>query len=76
MGRNKVREPRGSMLILDRGFDLIAPANHDYFYQTNVHDVKDVLDDGEVKIENKTVHLNDYDDVWGRLRNMHIAEVH
>jgi hypothetical protein len=28
----KPREPRGTMLILDRGFDLIAPVVHDFFY--------------------------------------------
>ena len=33
-GKNpvKVREPRGTLLILDRGFDLISPAIHDFSY--------------------------------------------
>jgi hypothetical protein len=28
----KAREPRGTLLILDRSFDLVAPIQHDYFY--------------------------------------------
>lgn len=59
MGTSKIREPRGSMLILDRGFDLIAPISHDYFYQSNVYEFKDIGDDGETKVDNKTVYLND-----------------
>lgn len=56
----KVREPRGTILILDRGFDLIAPVIHDYFYESIVYEYKDVGDEGEVTIENsKTAFLND-----------------
>ena len=56
----KIREPRGTILILDRGFDLISPVIHDYFYQSIVYEFKDVGDEGEVTIgENKTALLND-----------------
>ena len=34
----KIREPRGTILILDRGFDPIAPVVHDYFYESIVYD--------------------------------------
>jgi len=64
------------MIILDRGFDMIAPINHDYNYQSNVYDFRKVTDDGETKIDNKSVYLNDSDDLWTRFRNKHIAEVH
>lgn len=48
------------MLILDRGFDLISPVIHDYFYQSLVYEFKDVGDEGEVTInENKMIVLND-----------------
>ena len=55
-----MKKTRGSLLILDRTFDLISPVVHDFFYQTNVVDIKDGVDaDGAVKVENKIVHLND-----------------
>ena len=57
----KCREPRGSLLILDRSFDLLGPVCHDYYYQSNVADFKDGLgDDGKFKLDhNKVVYLND-----------------
>ena len=55
-----MKEPRGSLLIVDRTFDLISPVVHDFFYQTNVVDIKDgVAADGLVKVDNKPVYLND-----------------
>lgn len=74
----KVREPRGTILLLDRGFDLIAPVIHDYFYESIVYEYKDVGDEGEVQVgaENKTAFLNDQDELWVRFRSKHIAEVH
>ena len=75
--KTKVREPRGYLLILDRSFDLIAPIAHDYYYQTNVSEYKDGFkgDDGEFKLDSKTIHLNDQDDLWIRFRNTHCIEV-
>ena len=65
------------MLILDRSFDLIAPVVHDYFYQTNVSEYKEGFkgDDGEFKLEAKTIFLNDQDELWVRFRNTHCIEV-
>jgi len=59
--KSKIRDPRGNLLILDRSFDLIAPVVHDYYYQTNVSEYKDGFkgDDGEFKLEQKTIYLND-----------------
>ena len=55
-----IKEPRGSILVLDRSFDIISPVAHDFFYQSNVHDLKEgVGRDGEIKVENKVVYLND-----------------
>ena len=65
------------MLILDRGFDLISPIIHDYFYESLVYEFSNVKEEGEVKInESKTVFLNDQDELWVRFRNKHVAEVH
>ncbi len=73
----KVREPRGTILLLDRGFDLISPAIHDYFYQSIVNEYKQVGEEGDVEIGNgKSAILNDQDELWVRFRNKHIAEVH
>lgn len=58
--KSKIREPRGTLIILDRSFDLIGPVVHDYFYQTNVSDFKGGLgEDGEFKLDSKTIFLND-----------------
>ena len=73
----KIKDPRGHLLILDRSFDLIAPVVHDFFYQTGMADYKDGLGkDGEVKVDNKTVFLNDQDELWCRLRAMHCVEAY
>lgn len=70
------------MLILDRGFDLISPVIHDFFYESLVYEFKDIGDEGELMIgqtnegSGKMAFLNDQDDLWVRFRNKHIAEVH
>lgn len=62
---NRIKQPRGSLLICDRTFDLVSPVVHDFFYQTNAMDIKDGVDaEGHVKIENKTVTLTDADEQW------------
>ena len=62
-------------MILDRTFDLISPVVHDFFYETNVVDIKDgVSGDGSVKVDNKMVVINDCDELWVQLRNMHFLE--
>jgi syntaxin-binding protein 1 len=74
----KVREPRGTMLICDRSFDLLSPVLHDYYYQQLVHEFKEVGEDGEVMLnegKQKMAFLNDQDELWVRFRNRHIAEV-
>ena len=75
-GNIKMKEPRGTMLILDRGFDMIAPVVHDYYYQSLVYEFKEVGEEGEVTVQdNKMAFLNDQDDLWVRYRNQHIVEV-
>jgi hypothetical protein len=57
----KVREPRGTLLILDRSFDIISPVVHDFYYQSNASEYRGGFkgDDGEFKLDNKTIYLND-----------------
>ena len=65
------------MIILDRGFDLISAVQHDYFYESNVYDFKDVGEGGHCKLDShKVTYLNDDDDLWERMKYKHIAEVH
>lgn len=47
----KLREPRGTMLICDRSFDLLSPLLHDYYYQQLVYEFKEVGDEGEIILE-------------------------
>ena len=73
-----MKTPRGKILILDRSFDLISPVLHDCFYQTNINDLKEgvgpTLRAKEIKVEGKPVYLNDQDELWTKLRNMHAYE--
>jgi len=69
------REPRARLLILDRSFDIVAPVIHDYFYQNIIYDIRDVGENGKVKADNRTVYLNEQDDLWVRFRYRHLAYV-
>ena len=69
------REPRATFLIVDRSFDIVAPVIHDYYYQNIVYDVLSVGENGKTKADNRTVYLNDQDDLWVRFRNRHLAYV-
>lgn len=75
--KGQIRNPKGKLLILDRSFDLIAPIQHDYYYQSNVAEFRDGFknDDGELKVDSKTIFLNDQDELWVRFRNKHSIEV-
>lgn len=55
----KIREPRGTILILDRGFDMIAPVIHDYYYESLMYEYENVGQEGELKVNNRTAFLND-----------------
>lgn len=84
------REPRGTLVIIDRTFDLITPLIHDYQYQSAVFEYLPI-DDEDGKLDrvikpqkskkqkqaaSENCHvLNEKDQVWERYKNMHIAEV-
>jgi len=71
----KPREPQATLLLVDRSFDIISPVIHDYYYQNIVYDVRDVGEGGKTKADNRTVYLNDQDELWVRFRNRHLAYV-
>ena len=64
----KPREPRGSILIVDRSLDIISPVIHDYYYQNSIYDALEVEENGKIKADNRTVFLNESDDLWVRFR--------
>lgn len=47
-GQLACREPRGTLLIVDRSFDLITPLIHDYQYQSTVFDYLPVPENGSL----------------------------
>ena len=58
----RIREPRGTMIICDRSFDLLSPVLHDFYYQQLVYEFKEVGEDGEVMLnegKQKMAFLND-----------------
>ena len=42
------REPRGTLVVMDRTFDMLTPLTHTYEYQTCVFDYLDVPEDGSL----------------------------
>eukprot|EP01094_Clydonella_sp_ATCC50884_P014889 TRINITY_DN2545_c0_g1_i2.p1 TRINITY_DN2545_c0_g1~~TRINITY_DN2545_c0_g1_i2.p1 ORF type:complete len:441 (+),score=141.99 TRINITY_DN2545_c0_g1_i2:170-1324(+) len=73
---------RATLLILERGHDLVAPLVHDFYYQNMVYDMLPVdgysysyqfIDNDDEEQVREAV-LSDDDAVWVRLRHMHIAE--
>ena len=41
--KDKFRNPRARLIILDRSFDMIAPMQHDFAYQSLVYDTKETV---------------------------------
>ena len=41
--KDKFRNPRARLIILDRSFDLCAPVQHDFAYQSLVYDTKETV---------------------------------
>lgn len=77
--------PRGTLILLDRTIDPIAPLLHEFTYQAMVADLLNVeettsglkysyeftQEDGTTKDEEAT--LNDQDKVYTAIRHTHIA---
>ncbi|CAL8101463.1 unnamed protein product [Orchesella dallaii] len=69
---------RSQLIILDRGFDCVSPVVHELTFQAMIHDLLDVKDNVyTIKSQNKSkdILLDDNDESWKSLKNIHIAEV-
>jgi len=72
--------PRGTLIILDRTHDLIAPLVHELTYQAMVEDILELINDvysyhytdGEGKSQLREAILNENDPIWRTVRDMHI----
>lgn len=87
-GSFEPRDPRGTLIILDRSYDLSTPLMHEYCYESIIFDVLSVSKDGVVDLDNlsrawdensaepkNAMRIGDGDPLWNTYRCMHIGEV-
>lgn len=76
------KRPRGTLLIVDRAIDPLAPVMHEYTYQAMVNDLLQV--NGElctlpanmsVSKEDSQLVLSEDDNLWMEFRHQHIGQV-
>jgi len=77
-------EPKGTVIILDRTYDLSSPLMHDYCYESIIYDVLAVNKDGAINLDKMSeeskegknlMYLGSNDPLWNKYRYMHIGEV-
>ena len=71
---------KGTLIIVDRSFDMVAPLLHEFTYQAMMNDLL-VLRNGKYSFkiddstdEKKTASLDENDAIWKMLRHWHFAE--
>ncbi|MCI4387776.1 hypothetical protein PGIGA_G00078080 [Pangasianodon gigas] len=75
----KKEKTQAQLIIVDRGFDPVSPILHELTYQAMAYDLIPINSDtyrykGKDGSEKEAL-LNENDELWMRLRHMHIAEV-
>jgi len=70
---------RGTLLLLDRGDDLVSPLMHEFIYQPMIHDLLKMDGDRITYTNDKGIKsdvlLDEKDPVWVEVRGKHIAAV-
>lgn len=79
---HKFKDPRSTLLIVDRSFDMTAPFLHDYAYECLVYETVQSSDEAD-KLCSEDTHqdthgqsekmLDRTDIVWNRYKNQHFA---
>jgi len=83
----QIKTPRGTVIILDRSFDLSAPIMHEYCYEVILHDLLFISKEGAINTKSLTkpwdkeekkeniLLLGQNDPLWNNYRYLHIGEV-